>query len=357
MKNKRFMALFLAMITLMAAAFTGCTQQEAAETAETEVSEQAEPTQETAKEADTAEEEQIDPEKPLAGMRIGFAHLTLMDEWCVSVADAVEKIGKELGAEEVNIQVAEFDLETQTQQIENFVNQDYDIIFLLTSFTDAILPAVQMAADKGIPVIAMDGTLEGKPLVSHIVWDQAGTGTMLGENVAKYVQDNLDGKVRLVCLDSKTLEYMAVRQQAFLEKLKEELGEENVVIVNDSDCQDRESAANVIDSIVEPYDLIYAASDSNAFGAIAGLERKGMSIPVFACGGYGQELYEAISDPDSCFMGTINVPGESIVQSAYDQLLKYLNGDTDIPERVNCEVFYVGKDSPKELIDSLKPAE
>lgn len=356
MRNKKFVAMVIALATVTVMALGGCSTKEAApEEVNTEASEE---TPEAAEPSETeGEAEQSNSDKPLEGMKIGFAHLTLMDEWCVSVSDAVEAMGKELGAAEVNVQVAEFDLETQTQHIENFVNQDYDVIFLLTSFTDAILPAVQQATDKGIPVIAMDGTLEGEPLVSHIVWDQAGTGTMLGENVAKYVKENLGGKVRLVCLDSKTLEYMAVRQQAFLEELKKELGEENVTIVNDSDCQDREDAANVIDSIVEPYDLIYAASDSNAHGAIAGLERKGLKVPVFACGGYGQELYEAISDPDSCFTGTINIPGESIVSSAYEQLLKYLDGDTDIPERVNCEVFYVGKDSSQELIEGLKPAE
>ncbi|MCI9305192.1 MAG: sugar ABC transporter substrate-binding protein [Lachnospiraceae bacterium] len=355
MRNKRFVAMVVALATLAVMSLGGCSAKEAKP--EGEVNTEAPEETDVPEEPSEAEAKEGNSDKPLEGMKIGFAHLTLMDEWCVSVSDAVETIGKELGAAEVNVQVAEFDLETQTKHIENFVNQDYDIIFLLTSFTDAILPAVQQAADKGIPVVAMDGTLEGEPLVSHIVWDQAGTGTMLGENVAKYVKENLDGKVRLVCLDSKTLEYMAVRQQAFLEELKKELGEENVTIVNDSDCQDREDAANVIDSIVEPYDLIYAASDSNAHGAIAGLERKGLSVPVFACGGYGQELYDAISDPNSSFTGTINIPGESIVTSAYDQLLKYLDGDTDIPERVNCEVFYVGKDSPQELIDGLKPAQ
>ena len=351
MRNKKFIAMLLVMTTLVMSAFTACSQKEEAPEAATEVTEEAE-----AAEVETeAAEETADADKPLAGMKVGFAHLTLMDEWCVSVANAMEDMGKELGADEVNVQVAEFDLETQTQHIENFVNQEYDVIFMLTSFTDAILPAVQKAADAGIPVIAMDGTLEGEPLVSHIVWDQAATGTMLAENAAAYAKENLDGKVSLVCLDSKTLEYMAARQVAFLTKLKEELGEENVTIVNDSDCQDREAAANVIDSIVEPYNMVYAASDSNAHGAIVGLESKGLEVPVFACGGYGEELFNAISDPDSCFQGVINVPGSSIVESAYEQLLKYLDGDTDIPERVNCEVFYVGKDSGSEMIATLKP--
>ena len=334
MKKRKLIA-FLMVALLLMSLTTACAKQEATES--------------------KGAAEAVDPEKPLAEKKIGFAHLTLMDEWCVSVANAMEEKGKELGAKEVNIQVAEFDLETQTQPIENFINQKYDVIFLLTSFTDAILPAVQKAADAGIPVVAMDGTLEGKPLVSHIVWDQAATGTMLAENAAKYAKENLDGKVNLVCLDSKTLEYMAARQVAFLEKLRAELGEENVVIVNDSDCQDRESAANVINSIVEPYNMVYAASDSNAHGAIVGLESKGLKVPVFACGGYGEELYNAISNPDSCFQGVINVPGSSIVESAYEQLLKYLAGDTNIPERVNCEVFYVGKDSSPELIETLKP--
>ena len=303
------------------------------------------------------EEEVVkDPNKPLAGMRIGFAHLTLMDEWCVSVGDSMEAIGKELGAEEVNIQVAEFDLETQVQHLENFINQQYDAIFILTGFTDAIVPYIQQAADAGIPVVAMDGTIEGPPLVSHIVWDQAYTGTLLGENAADYVEANLGGKVNLVCLDSKSLEHMAVRQVAFLEALTARLGAENVNIVSDADCPTREDAMNTIISINEPYDMVYAASDSNGHGAVAGMESKGITgVPVFACGGYGEELYNAVSNPDSAFYATINIPGRNIVQSAYDMLLKYLNGDQDIPARVNCDVLYVSKDSEEADINTLKP--
>ena len=294
-------------------------------------------------------------DKPLAGKKIGFAHLTLMDEWCVSVNDAMIDIGTEYGADSVNVQVAEFDLEKQVKDMENFINQQYDAIFILTGFTDAIIPTIQQAKDAGIPVIAMDGTIEGDPLVSHIVWDQALTGTVLGDNVADYVEENLDGKVRLVCLDSKTLEHMAIRQVNFLAKLEERLGAENITIVNDADCQTREDAMNVVATISEPYDIIYAASDSNAYGAIAALEQKNMHVPVFACGGYGQELYDALTAEDGMLEGVINVPGASIVQSAYDQLLKYFNGDTDIPEHVDCDFYYISRNDSEELIATTKP--
>ena len=267
----------------------------------------------------------------------------------------LEQIGKEYGADEVNIQVAEFDLETQVKQIENFINQEYDAIFILTSFTDAILPYVQQATDAGIPVIAMDGTLEGPPLVSHIVWDQAYTGKVLAEKAGDYIENELNGEARIVCLDSKSLEYMAVRQKAFLETLDERFGDK-ITIVNDSDCQTREEAMNTIVSISDSYDLVYAASDSNAHGAVAGMQSKGITgVPIYACGGFGEELYKAITDPDSPFFAVINIPGESIVSSAYEMLLKYLNGDTDIPEHVNCEVLYVDKNSPEDVLATLKP--
>ncbi|NLG36615.1 MAG: sugar ABC transporter substrate-binding protein [Clostridiales bacterium] len=323
MKNKRFLALLLVLaLTIPALCFTALAE-----------------------------------ELPLAGMKIGFAHLTLMDEWCVSVGDAMEGIGKELGAADVNVQVAEFDLEKQVKDLENFINQQYDAIFILTGFTDAIIPYIEKAKEAGIPVIAMDGTIEGDPLVSHIVWDQAYTGTVLGEAVAEYIDEKLGGEARIVCLDSKTLEHMAIRQVSFLKVLTERFGDK-VTIVNDSDCQTRESAMNVITSISEPYDLIYAASDSNAYGAISGLQQKGLtSIPVFACGGYGKELFDALTVENGQFEGSIVVPGSSIVQSAYDQLLKYLAGDTDIPERVDCEFYYIDRHDGAEVIALTKPAE
>lgn len=356
MKARKLLALVLTVLLLLSI-MAGCAQDTPTTSSPADDSSPTEsndtPAQEDTSD-DTSSAESGDT-LPLEGKRIGFAHLTMFDEWCVSVANAVERLGKEYGAEEVNIQVAEFDLETQVQHIENFINQQYDAIFVLTSFTDAILPYIQQAADAGIPVIAMDGTIEGPPLVSHIVWDQAYTGTLLGEKAADYIEENLNGEARIVCLDSKSLEYMAIRQQAFLEVLNERLGDK-VTIVNDSDCQTREEAMNTIVSINDPYDLVYAASDSNGHGAVAGLEAKGITdVPVFACGGFGEELYDAITNPDSPFYSVINIPGENIVSSAYDMLLKYFAGDTDIPERVDCDVLYVCKDSPAEDLETLKP--
>lgn len=353
MKKKNLLAILCALL-LVIGIFTGCAAQTTTASPETE---DAAKTEDVTKTENTVETEAstADSSKPLAGKKIGFAHLTLFDEWCISVADAMEQIGKEYGADEVNIQVAEFDLETQVKQIENFINQEYDAIFILTSFTDAILPYVQQATDAGIPVIAMDGTLEGPPLVSHIVWDQAYTGKVLAEKAGDYIENELNGEARIVCLDSKSLEYMAVRQKAFLETLDERFGDK-ITIVNDSDCQTREEAMNTIVSISDSYDLVYAASDSNAHGAVAGMQSKGITgVPIYACGGFGEELYKAITDPDSPFFAVINIPGESIVSSAYEMLLKYLNGDTDIPEHVNCEVLYVDKNSPEDVLATLKP--
>ena len=310
---------------------------------------------ETSAPSNTTTESKGSEDLPLAGMKLGFAHLTLLDEWCVSLGDAFKEIGTSLGASEVNMQVAEFDLETQIEHVENFIDQYYDAIFIVTGFTDAIVPTIQQAKDAGIPVIAMDGTIEGDPLVSHIVWDQAETGRVLGEEVGDYIEENLNGEARIVCLDSKTLEHMAIRQVNFLKVLNDRFGDK-ITVVNDSDAQTREAAANVVASISEPYDLIYAASDSNAHGAIGGLSQMGRTdIPVFACGGFGQELYDALVKPDGQFQGVINVPGSAVVQAAYDQLVKYVKGDTDIPDRVYSDFFYISRDDSEEEIATCKP--
>jgi ABC-type sugar transport system substrate-binding protein len=288
---------------------------------------------------------------PLSGMKVGFAHITMFDEWCVGVAKAVEEQALALGAAEVNVQDANFVHEDQVKHMENFINQEYDIILLIPCDAEGIKPYVQRARDAGIPVVAMDGALEGPPLVSHVVWDQALTGKVLGEHVADYIDKNLGGEARIVCLDSKTLEWMAIRQVEFLKVLNERFGDK-ITIVNDSDCQTRESATNVITSINEPYDLVYAASDSNAFGAIAGLEAKGLTdIPVFSCGGFGQETYDALIKEGGQYQGVICVPAGSIVKTAYEQIIKYLNGEKDIPDIVNCEFLYVSRNSSKEDIE------
>jgi hypothetical protein len=132
MKIKTIIAVLLVLLMASVTAFGCAAPAEETEPSAAEEAAQA-PAEETASEEAAADEEEAETDLPLKGKKIGFAHLTLMDEWCVSVADAMEKIGYELGAEEVNVQVAEFDLETQVKDIENFINQQYDAIFILLS--------------------------------------------------------------------------------------------------------------------------------------------------------------------------------------------------------------------------------
>ena len=84
MKKKNLLAILCALL-LVIGIFTGCAAQTTTASPETE---DAAKTEDVTKTENTVETEAstADSSKPLAGKKIGFAHLTLFDEWCVSVA-------------------------------------------------------------------------------------------------------------------------------------------------------------------------------------------------------------------------------------------------------------------------------
>ncbi len=68
-----------------------------------------------------------------------------------------------------------------------------------------------------------------------MAWDHAETGVLTAQWVAKYVKENLDGKVRVGVLAMLNAVHTQVRSEAFKKTLIELLGEENITWVFDQD--------------------------------------------------------------------------------------------------------------------------
>jgi len=65
----------------------------------------------------------------------------------------------------------------QLSDIESLIAQGADVLILLAQDTQAIIPAVQAAADDGIPVVAYDRLIED-PRALYITFDNVEVGRM-----------------------------------------------------------------------------------------------------------------------------------------------------------------------------------
>jgi ABC-type sugar transport system substrate-binding protein len=178
----------------------------------------------------SAEPVNVIANSPLAGKRIGVAHITFYDEWCKGVYDDFVKLGKEYGVAEMNIQNGDINAEIQQRQVEDFITQKYDIIFIDPVNPDGIQATLDKAQAAGIPVIAFDSGTSWAPLISHIAWDHAETGRVTGRYAAEYAKKNLGGKARVGVLAMLDAPHTAIRSQTFKEAIEEGLGKANVTL-------------------------------------------------------------------------------------------------------------------------------
>jgi ribose transport system substrate-binding protein len=292
----------------------------------------------------SSEPTQVIANSPLAGKRIGVAHITLYDEWCKGVYDDFIRIGKEYGVAEMNIQNGDLNAETQQRQVEDFITQKYDLIFIDPVSPDGIKATLDKAQAAGIPVIAFDSGTDWGPLVSHIAWDHAETGRMTGKYVADYAKKNLGGKVKVGILAMLDAPHTAIRSQTFKEELEKGLGRSNVEYVFEQDFgQTRESATNIVtNNIAKPIDIIWGAVDNAAFGARVALQTNGVpNTKVVSAGAWGTEPFSTLAAKDPYYIMCIGVPPEGIVRGSMETAAKYFSGEKSIPREQNINLAII----------------
>lgn len=276
------------------------------------------------------------------GLKIAVAHITMYDEWCKAVYDEFNAQCAERGWE-VTIADGNLNAETQQKQVEDFINGDYDVICIDPVDHAGIIPTLEQAGEKGIPVFAFDSGTEYDKLVTHVAWDHAETGRLTAKWVADYARENLDGKVKVGVLAMLNAVHTQVRSEAFVETLTEELGEENITWVFNQDFgETRESAANIVtNNIMKPIDVIWGAVDNAAVGAATALDLNGATgTIVVSAGGWGSEPFNLINDGNPYYKMCIGVSAANIVGLTLDSIERYYKGE-EIDREQNIELAVI----------------
>ncbi|SDN03540.1 monosaccharide ABC transporter substrate-binding protein, CUT2 family (TC 3.A.1.2.-) [Ensifer sp. YR511] len=116
---------------------------------------------------------------------IGWSEITLGNPWFVGVADGAKKKAAEYGYE-INLQVADGDVQKQSAQIDSFIATGVDIIVIDPTDVVGAAADAQRAVDAGIPVIAL-GTVPdaAAPIVTTTLANPYGNGFEAGKYVAQ----------------------------------------------------------------------------------------------------------------------------------------------------------------------------
>jgi len=122
-------------------------------------------------------------------IKIGFAIKTQNGPYFVKLVDAVQQHSEEKGWK-CTVLTADEDITKEAENMETFITQGMDVIFLDSVDPDACIPSIDAAAAAGIPVINLDSGANGGSYVTTVYSDNLENGRLSGLAYTEWMKDN-----------------------------------------------------------------------------------------------------------------------------------------------------------------------
>ncbi|MFA9465880.1 MAG: substrate-binding domain-containing protein [Velocimicrobium sp.] len=124
--------------------------------------------------------------------KVGFAQKTLENEFQTALANGLVEAGKKAGIE-VTVLDAKNDIANEQTNMETFISQGYDLIFINVVDTQAATASIEAANEAGIPVIGIDSHVaDDAPVVTNISAPDRENGRVVGlYAVTQYDSDEM----------------------------------------------------------------------------------------------------------------------------------------------------------------------
>ncbi len=241
---------------------------------------------------------------------------------------------------QVIIASADFDLNKQISQVEDFISRKVDAIVVCPVDSKGVGPAIDEANKAGIPVFTADIAAEQGNVVSHIASDNVAGGRLAGEFLAKV----LNGKGNVAIINQPAITSVLDRVQGFKEAISKYPGIKIVADVNGQGVRDRslQAAADVLQSHPD-LNGIFGINDDSALGALDAVKqfnRKGISIVGYdATPPARKEILEG-----SALKADVIQDPKLIGKTTVDEIKLHFEGRTN-PKIVPVAVGIVDKDA------------
>ncbi len=214
-----------------------------------------------------------------------------------SVQAGAEKAGQELGVKILwQGPQKEDDRQMQIQVVQNFISRGVSAIVLAPLDSRSLVPPVQTAMKKNIPVVIFDSGLASEDYSSFVATDNKMGGKLCAQRMAEVMQ----GKGKIIVLrysegSASTLD----REAGFLEGIKEFAPNIEILSDNQYAGATREEAFQTSQNLLNRFkevEGIFASNESATFGMLRALETSGKAGKVKFVGfDVTQELLNALS--------------------------------------------------------------
>ena len=205
---------------------------------------------------------------------IGITLGSLGNPFFVALVAGAEAKAKEINPNvTVNTASADYDLNKQFTQIDNFIASGVDMILLNAADAKAIAPAVKRAQAAGIVVVAVDVAAAGADATVQTDNVQA------GEIACQYIVEKLDGKGDVIIQNSNQVSSIIDRVNGCKAVLAKNPGI-NVLSDDQNGKGDREGGMNVMQGHLTRYphiDAVFTINDPQAVGSDLAAKQLGRS--------------------------------------------------------------------------------
>lgn len=197
----------------------------------------------------------------------GFQH-----EFWQTVKMGCDKAGEELGIRvtfegpEAETMIAE-----QVDMVQNAISKNATAILLAPLDEEALVPVVEEANEKGLPVLTFDSSLKSDIPLSFVATDNKQVGAIAAEKMAELIGGK--GKVGIIAHNEGTSTAID-RRDGFIEKIEADYPDIEIVGVRYSDGDHQKALNETTDMLTRNPDLagIYATNEGAVVGTATAVQ-------------------------------------------------------------------------------------
>ena len=268
----------------------------------------------------------------------GATYMTMNNPFYEVINNELKKeIEKE--GDELIVRNPELNIDKQNEQIEEFISKKVDGIFVNPIYSSK-LTSLESAREAGIPIIAIDASVENKDLIDCVIEsDNYDAGVLCAQDMMKRMQS-----ADIVLLKHSTVESAVSRIQGFVDTIK---NYPQYKIIDSAECEGQlERAMPVMQNILERHSKVHVVmslNDPSALGALAAIESmKRTNILVY--GVDGTPDLKSLIKQSPLVAGTAAQSPIQFGRLAAKNMYSILNRK-DVPEIIEVPVTLITKDN------------
>jgi len=253
--------------------------------------------------------------------------------------DAAKKINPSV---KFSAESSNYDVNSQTNQMDNFISSGANLILLNAADSKGIAPAVMRAKAAGITVVAVDVAAEGG--VDATV---TSNNKQAGELDGKYVADRLNGKGQVVIVNGPPVSAVTDRVAGFLEVIKK-YPDIKIVSKDQNAGGSRDGGLRVMTDLLTAFpkiDAVFAINDPTAIGCdLAAKQAQRKDFFIVGVDG-APDVVPSLKDKDSLIAASAAQDPYTMAGKAVDIGYDIMNGKKPAQELTLIPVDLITKDN------------